>query len=129
MRVTGILPAAALLSLLLAAPLTHAGESRDEAMLGLASKSGCLTCHAVRGGDAAAAETKPIGPAWQDVAKRYHGQKGAADKLVATVQQGTNPYLSHWKGKVSGLAMPPNAVAVNEADTRRLVDWILTLDH
>jgi len=41
---------------------------------------------------------------------------------------GSNPYASHWKGKVSGLAMPPNEVAISEGDARKLVGWILTLD-
>jgi cytochrome c len=54
--------------------------------------------------------------------------KGAADQLVRTVMVGSNAYTSHWKGKVSGLAMPPNEVAIKEADARRLVDWILALD-
>jgi cytochrome c len=42
--------------------------------------------------------------------------------------KGSNPYESHWKGKVSGLAMPPNAVAIKEADAKKLVGWILALD-
>lgn len=126
---TRITPATTLLALLLVVPLARAADARDAAMTELATKSGCLTCHSVRGGDVAPGEPKPVGPAWQQVAARYHGQKGAADKLVAIVQQGTNPYQSHWKGKVSGLAMPPNAVAIDQADTRRLVDWILSLDH
>ena len=41
--------------------------------------------------------------------------------------KGSNPYDSHWKGKASGLAMPPNAVAIKEADARDLVKWILAL--
>ena len=41
---------------------------------------------------------------------------------------GSNPYESHWKGKVSGLAMPPNKVAITEPDARKLVNWILSLD-
>ena len=41
---------------------------------------------------------------------------------------GSNPYESHWKGKVSGLAMPPNAVAIKEPDAKQLVQWILSLD-
>ena len=40
---------------------------------------------------------------------------------------GSNPYESHWKGKVSGLAMPPNAVAIKEAEAKQLVRWILAL--
>ncbi len=49
------------------------------------------------------------------------------DALTLTVMKGSNPYESHWKGKVSGLAMPPNAVAIKEADAKKLVGWILAL--
>jgi cytochrome c len=70
----------------------------------------------------------PIGPAWGDVAIRYRGVAGAADQLTRTVLAGSNPYASHWKGKANGLAMPPNAVAISEADARQLVTWILGLD-
>ncbi len=70
----------------------------------------------------------PIGPAWKDVSTKYQGQKDAADKLTKTVMAGSNPSESHWKGKVSGLAMPPNAVAIKESDAKQLVKWILTLD-
>ena len=41
---------------------------------------------------------------------------------------GSNPCESHWKGKVSGLAMPPNAVAIKDTDARQLVKWILGLN-
>jgi cytochrome c len=43
------------------------------------------------------------------------------------VLKGSNPYDSHWKGKASGLAMPPNAVAIKEAEAKKLVGWILQL--
>ena len=42
--------------------------------------------------------------------------------------KGSNPYDSHWKDKAAGLAMPPNAVAINEADANKLVGWILSMD-
>ena len=58
----------------------------------------------------------------------YNSGKSAATKLTHTVMTGSNPYESHWKGKVSGLAMPPNAVAIKEADAKQLVKWILSLD-
>ena len=48
-------------------------------------------------------------------------------RSAATVMAGSNPYESHWKGKVSGLAMPPNKVAITEADASKLVSWILQL--
>ena len=68
-----------------------------------------------------------FGPAWKDVAKKYKGDKTAQAKLTKEVMAGTNLYDSHWKGKVSGVAMPPNAVAIKEADAKKLVTWILSL--
>lgn len=103
-------------------------KARDDAMLKLATTSGCMTCHHIDPGAKGPDGLPPIGPAWRDVAAKYKGQKGAADQLGKTVQAGSNPYDSHWKGKVSGLAMPPNKVAITEADTRKLVNWILKLD-
>lgn len=100
----------------------------DEAMLKLATNSGCMTCHHIEPGGKGPDGLAPIGPAWKDVAAKYKGQKGAAKQLTATVLAGSNPYESHWKGKVSGLAMPPNKVAISEADAGKLVKWILALD-
>jgi cytochrome c len=93
-----------------------------------AQKSGCMTCHQVEPGGKGPDGLAPIGPAWREVAAKYKGQPGAAEKLTHTVLTGSNPYDSHWKGKVSGLAMPPNAVAIKEADAKALVKWILALD-
>ena len=100
----------------------------DAAMLKLASNAGCLTCHHIDSGAKGPDGLPPIGPAWHDVAIKYKGVPGAADQLTRTVMTGSNPYASHWKGKVSGLAMPPNAVAITQADARQLVAWILSLD-
>jgi cytochrome c len=98
-------------------------------MVALAKQSGCLTCHAITASKPAAGAAKPIGPAWQDVARKYKNQQHAAAKLTDTVMQGSSPYASHWQGKVTGLAMPPNAVAINRDQARTLVRWILTLDQ
>ncbi|HEY3432321.1 MAG TPA: c-type cytochrome [Rhodocyclaceae bacterium] len=119
-----------LLCVLALLPVTQvalADDALDAKMSKLASAAGCFTCHSIESGKPGPNGMAPIGPAWQDVAKRYKGDKKAADTLVKTVQQGSNPYGSHWKDKVSGLAMPPNAVAINEADTKKLVAWILAL--
>ncbi|EWS63211.1 Cytochrome c551/c552 [Hydrogenophaga sp. T4] len=61
------------------------------------------------------------------MAAKYKGQKGAQQQLTTTVLAGSSPYESHWKDKVSGLAMPPNKVAISEADAGKLVAWILGL--
>jgi cytochrome c len=104
-----------------------ASDPADPAMLKLASRSGCPACHQVGASSHATANALPIGPAWSDVAARYAGAPGAVDQLTRTVLTGSNPYASHWKGKANGLAMPPNAVAINESDARSLVTWILAL--
>jgi cytochrome c len=114
-----------LLLLLAAAPVLAAGN--DEAMTALAKNAGCLTCHHVEPGAKGPDGLPPIGPAWRDVAAKYKGVKGAQAQLTATVMKGSSPYESHWKGQVSGLSMPPNAVAIKEADAKKLVGWILAL--
>ena len=115
-----------LLGLSLALGLTAAAWA-DDAMLKVANNSGCMTCHQIEPGGKGPDGLPPIGPAWKEVAAKYKGQKGAHDQLTKTVLAGSNPYESHWKGKVSGLAMPPNKVAISEADTKKLVAWILKL--
>lgn len=117
--------AAGALMLLAAAPLSTLAA--DDPMVKLASGSGCFTCHQIEPGGKGPDGMAPIGPAWRDVAGKYAGKAGAVDQLTRTVMTGSNPYASHWKGKVSGLAMPPNEVAITEADARRLVTWILAL--
>ncbi|HEY1131120.1 MAG TPA: c-type cytochrome [Roseateles sp.] len=109
-------------------PAWGAPAADDTAMLRLANGSGCMTCHHIEPGAKGPDGLAPIGPAWRDVATRYRGSPGAADQLTRTVMTGSNPYSSHWKGKVSGLAMPPNEVAIKEADAHQLVEWILKLE-
>jgi cytochrome c len=105
-----------------------ADAANDEKMKKLATNAGCFTCHAVSGkGPIAPGTDKPIGPAWLDVAKMYSGKPGAADFLTRVVLEGSNPYSSHWKNKVTGAAMPPNTAAISETDARSLVFWILSM--
>ncbi len=99
----------------------------EDPMVKLARGSGCMTCHHIEPGAKGPDGLAPIGPAWKDVAAKYKGSKTAEAELTKTVLAGSNPYESHWKGKVSGLAMPPNKVVLTEAEARRLVKWILAL--
>lgn len=125
------LPRLAALPTLLIMALAASPAARadgDGPMLKLATNSGCLTCHHIEPGGKGPDGLPPIGPAWRDVAAKYRGQKAALDTLTHTVISGSSPYDSHWKGQVSGLAMPPNAVVLKEAEARRLVQWILALD-
>ena len=117
-----------LAAMLLTAPTWAADTNNDIAMLQLATNSGCMTCHHIEPGAKGPNGMAPIGPAWQDVATHYKGQAGALKHLTATVLAGSSPYASHWKDKVSGLAMPPNKVAISDADAEKIVGWILTLN-
>ncbi|MCM2336895.1 MAG: cytochrome C biogenesis protein CcsA, partial [Pseudomonas sp.] len=46
----------------------------------LAKAKNCLACHAV--------DKKLVGPSYQDVAKKYAGDAGAAAKLAEKIQKG-----------------------------------------
>ena len=128
MKKTVKMTALAGIALLAPALALAAGKPNDDAMLKLATTSGCMTCHHIEPGGKGPEGLPPIGPAWKDVAAKYKGDKTALSKLTQTVLKGSNPYESHWKGKASGLAMPPNAVAIKEADAKQLVGWILQLE-
>ena len=73
----------------------------------LATKNGCMACHAV--------DKKLVGPAYQEVAKKYK----AADEamLIGKVKAGG-------KGTWGQIPMPPNP-KVSDADLKTLVTWIL----
>lgn len=79
------------------------------ANMDLAKKSNCMACHAV--------DKKMVGPAYQDVAKKYAGQKDAVKKLSAKVKAGG-------KDVWGPVPMPPNP-NVKDADIQTLVKWIL----
>ena len=80
----------------------------DEA---LAKSKNCMACHAV--------DKKLVGPAYKDVAKKYAGQKDAEATMITHVMKGS-------KGVWGPVPMPANA-QVNEAEAKKLVDWVLSL--
>jgi len=69
----------------------------------LAKTDGCLTCHAI--------DTKKMGPAFKEVAKKYKGNAAAEGKLVDA--------LSTAKGH-------PEVKAKGD-DVKTLVKWVLSL--
>lgn len=92
---------------LIAAVSVSAPAFADQA---LATSKNCLACHAI--------DKKLVGPAYKDVAKKYAGQKDAADKLVTKVMKGGS-------GVWGAVPMPANT-QVNEAEARKLVAWVLS---
>jgi len=101
---------------------------RDIEMNKLSAESGCNLCHSLEHRKYGSNELLPIGPAWEDIARKYRGQKDAVDRLVRIVVQGTGSQDRHWSGKASGVTMPPNAVEISKPDAEKLVRWILSLD-
>ncbi|MEO8566149.1 MAG: c-type cytochrome [Betaproteobacteria bacterium] len=95
-----------------AAPATKAGAPLDlssgQVMM---QKDGCAACHAV--------DKTIVGPAYNQVAAKYRGDKTAAAKLEQKVKAGGS-------GVWGPVPMPPNA-AVPDADIKALVSWILSL--
>jgi cytochrome c len=100
----------ALAAVLFAAGNAHAALDNAAAQA-LMQKDGCSACHAI--------DKKVIGPAYQDVAAKYKGDKDAMAKLAAKVKKGGS-------GVWGPIPMPPNA-QVSDADIDNLVSWILTL--
>ena len=76
----------------------------------LATAKNCMACHAV--------DKKLVGPSYKDVAAKYAGQAGAADKLAQKIIKGGS-------GVWGPVPMPANA-QVNEADAKKLAAWVLT---
>ena len=74
-------------------------------------KDGCAACHAV--------DKTIVGPAYNQVAAKYRGDKTAAAKLEQKVKTGG-------AGVWGPVPMPPNS-AVPDADIKALVSWILSL--
>ena len=77
----------------------------------LAQAKNCLSCHSI--------DKKIVGPAYKDVAKKYAGQKDAADKLASKIMKGG-------AGVWGVVPMPVNS-QVNEADAKKLANWVLSL--
>jgi cytochrome c len=96
-------------------------------LLKLATDRGCMACHSILPVPKRADGLPPIAPAWRDIAIKYRDDPGASDRLTRIVMTGSNPKARHWSGKVSDVAMPPNAATIIEGDAHALVNWILVL--
>jgi cytochrome c len=91
----------------IATPSVYANET-------LAMQSGCLGCHKV--------DVKLVGPAFKDVAAKYAGDAGAAERLANKVKSGS----AAGEPLVWGTAMMPPSPASAE-NIKGVIDWILTL--
>jgi cytochrome c len=100
MKRTAVIIAAALAAALFQGAAYSQGDAgKAEA---LAKQATCLNCHAV--------DTKKVGPAFKDVAKKYKGSN--ADKVVAQM-----------KSKPVHQSV---AKAVKAQDLKTIISWVLT---
>ena len=97
-------------SILMAVAIAAAAPAFASPEMELAQKNACLACHAV--------DHKLVGPAYQEVAKKYAGQKDAEATLVKNIKAGGS-------GKWGAVPMPPQA-ALSDADAHKLAAWILS---
>ena len=106
-----ILVAAAALALLISAHARADVKAADpKKAFSIASKSDCLSCHAV--------SSKVIGPAYRDVARKYKGDDQAESMLVQKVKNGGS-------GVWGKFPMPPHPDVADE-DLKTVIEWILT---
>ncbi|RTL56047.1 MAG: c-type cytochrome [Rhodocyclaceae bacterium] len=95
---------------LIAGVLSSASVQASEAII---KKARCVACHAV--------DTKRIGPPYKEVAEKYRGDAGAAERLMHKVRNGGS-------GVWGDMPMPPNGTdKISDADLALAVEWILGL--
>jgi cytochrome c len=75
----------------------------------LAEKNGCLSCHAV--------DEKILGPAYQDVAKKYMDLPDAKHIVMQNILKGGS-------GRWGEIPMPAQS-KLSKSDAAKLADWIL----
>ena len=75
----------------------------------LLEANGCAGCHAL--------DKKIVGPAFQDITRKYAADAGAAARLAQKIRHGG-------QGVWGNVPMPPNP-ALSDADLQQLVAWLL----
>jgi cytochrome c len=94
-----------------AAALMVAGSAMATDMPAV-GKAKCGACHAI--------DKKVVGPAWNDVAKKYKGDANAASKIAANITKGGE---FGWKmGK-----MLPRGMGATDAEIKSLSEFIAGL--
>jgi len=77
----------------------------------LIKKARCVACHTV--------DSKRVGPAYRDVAEKYHGQADAPAHLFDKVRHGGT-------GAWGQIPMPPHGDdKISDADLKAVIQWIL----
>ena len=89
------------IAVVLASGMLVTGAAQADSGEDLAKSSGCLNCHAI--------DTKKIGPAYKDVAKKFKG-KSQSDAVAAMRAASVHASLK-----------------VSDKDLKEIMEWILKL--
>lgn len=76
----------------------------------LAGQYGCMACHGM--------VHKQVGPGFAQVAARYRGDTGAAQRLAGKIHHGS---VGTW-----GRVIMPRQPRMSDADARLLARWVLS---
>lgn len=96
---------------MITASLMFVGSAMAAGMPDIAKKNECDVCHAI--------DSKVVGPAWTDVARKYKGDATAKAKLTTKILKGG--------GGVWGAMPMPGNPKLSEADAGMLANFILGL--
>jgi cytochrome c len=97
-----------MLRLLMSLPLLLLLTTPAQANEALAKSKHCMACH----------DKGRVGPEFKKIAERYKGDATASDRLAKKIINGG--------GTVWGAVPMPANRHVNEADAKKLADWVLT---
>ena len=84
-----------------------------DAAKALAKQSNCLRCHGI--------DKKKVGPAFNEIAAKYKGVPTAEDKLIKHLASGEKAKFP------DGHEEDHMILKADPAETKNLVDWILSL--
>ncbi|MDA8094897.1 MAG: cytochrome C [Betaproteobacteria bacterium] len=90
-----------------------AGNPQTFAMM---NQNDCFSCHAV--------EQKIVGPAYKDVAARYHGSHASTATIAMLAEKIIKGGNGHWNGMTGGLAMTPHPT-LTVAQAEAMAKWVL----
>ncbi len=88
---------------------TAVSSARAQEVAPLLHKGQCLSCHAT--------DRRLVGPSYREVAQKYKGDAGAADRLAEKILKGG-------AGVWGPVPMPP-AAGLSTAEAKTLARWVM----
>lgn len=89
----------------------------DPKVKSIMTHSDCFTCHSV--------DHQIIGPAYKDVAKRYHGPKAPAITIATLADKIITGGNGNWNKETGGAPMTAHP-KISKTEAKDMVKWILS---